>query len=66
MLWMDYKVNILVHILNRSKFGLTITYMSKEEPNGEFHGHLARFPLHFDIYDTNDGYFMIVMTQIRY
>ena len=61
---MDYKVNILVHILHRSNLGWSVTYMSKEEPNGEFHGHLARFPLHlwhlwhqwwrlYDIYDTS-------------
>ena len=32
----------------------------------EFHGHLARFPLHYDIYDTNDGDAMTVMTQVKY
>ena len=64
MFWMDYKVNIIVHILNKSNFGWIVTYMSKEEPNGEFHGHLSRFPLHlchlwhqwwrfYDSYDTS-------------
>ena len=52
---MDYKVNILVHVLHRSNFGWSVTYMSKEEPNWGFHGHLARFSYIYDIYDTNDG-----------
>ena len=46
MFWMDYKVNIIFHMLHRSNLGWSVTYMSKEEPNGEFHGHLARFSLH--------------------
>ena len=64
MFWMDYKFNILVHILYRSNLGWSVTYMSKEEPNREFCGHLARFPLHlwhlwhqwrrfYDSYDTS-------------
>ena len=46
MFWMDYKVNIIVHILHRFNFGWSVTYVSKEEPNVEFYGHLARFSLH--------------------
>ena len=64
MFWMDYKVNILVNILHMLDLGWSATYMSKEEPNGEFHGHLTRFPLHlwhlwhqwwrfYDSYDTS-------------
>ena len=66
MFWMDYKVNIHVHILHRYNFGLSVTYMSKEEANGEFHGHLARFPYTYGIYDTNDGDCMKVMKQVIY
>ena len=63
---MDYKVNILVHILNRSNFGWLVTYMGKGRVKWEFHGHLARFPYIYDIYDTKHGDSMTIMTQIKY
>ena len=63
---MDYEVNILVHIFHRSNLGWTITYMGEKEPNGSFMDTWLDSPYIYDIYDTNDGYSMIVMTQVRY
>ena len=63
MFWIDYKVNILVHIIHRSNLGLSVTYMGKEDPNGSSMDTWLDFPY---IYDTNDGYSMTVMTQVRY
>ena len=40
--------------------------MSKEEPNGSFMDTSLDSPYINDIYDTNDGDSMIVMTQVRY
>ena len=62
---MDYEVNILVHILHRSNFGLIVTYMGEEEPNGSFMDTWLDSPYIYDIYDTNDGDYMIVMKKIR-
>ena len=61
---MDYKFNIIVHIINMYNLGLTVNYMGKGRSKWEFHGHLARFPLHlwhiwhqwwrfYDNYDTS-------------
>ena len=58
---MDYKANILVHILHMSNFGLILTYMGEEEPNGSFMDTWLDSPY---IYDTNDGDSMTVMTQV--
>ena len=63
---MDYKANILVHILHSSNFGWIVTYMGEEEPNGSFMDTKLDSPYIYDIYDTNDGDSMIVMTQVRY
>ena len=62
---MDYKVNILIHILNRSNLGLILTYMAEEEPNGSFMDTWLDSPYIYDIYDTNDGDSMTVMTKVR-
>ena len=63
---MDYNVNMLVHILHRSNLGWIETYMGEEEPNGSFMDTWLDSPYIYDIYDTNDGDSMIVMTQVRY
>ena len=63
---MDYEVNILVNIIHRLKLGLIVTYMGEEEPNGSFMDTWLDSPYIYDIYDTNDGDSMIVMTQVRY
>ena len=63
---MDYKANILVHILNRSNFGWIVTYMGEEDPNGSFMDTWLDSPYIYDIYDTSDGDSMKVMTQFRY
>ena len=63
---MDYKVNILIHILDILNLGLIVTYMGEEEPNGSFRDTWLDSPYIYDIYDTNDGYSMTVMTQVRY
>ena len=63
---MDYEVNILSHILPRSNLGWIITYMGEEEPNGSFMDTWLDSPYIYEIYDTNDGDSMIVMTQVRY
>ena len=62
---MDYKANILVHILHRSKLELIVTYMGEEEPNGSFMDTWLDSPYIYDNYDTNDGDSMTVMTQVR-
>ena len=62
---MDYEVNILVNILNRSNLGFFVTYMGYEEPNGSFMDTWLDSPYIYDIYDTNDGDYMTVMTHIR-
>ena len=56
---MDYKDNILVHILHRLNLG-------EEESNGIFMDTWLDSPYIYDIYDTNDGDSMTVMTQLRY
>ena len=63
---MDYEVNILFHILHRSNFGLILTYMGEEEPNGSFMDTWLDSPYIYDIYDTNDGDSMTVIRQVRY
>ena len=63
---MDYNVNILVHILHRSNLGWIVTYMGEEEPNGSFMDTWLDSPYIYDIYDTNDGDSMMVMTQFIY
>ena len=63
---MDYEVNILVHILNRSNLGLIVTYMGEEEPNGSFMDTWLDSLYIYDIYDTNDGVSMTVITQVRF
>ena len=63
---MDYKANILVHILHRFNLGLILTYMGEEEPNGSFMDTCLDSPYIYDIYDTNDGDSMKFMTQVRY
>ena len=62
---MDYNVNILVHILHRSKLGWIVTYMGEEEPNGSFMDTWLDSPYIYDIYDNNDGDSMKIMTQFR-
>ena len=66
---MDYKANILVHLLHRSNLWWILTYMGEEEPNGSFMDtwldSLYIYDI-YDIYDTNDGDSMTVMTQVRY
>ena len=63
---MDYKSNICVHILHRSNLGWIVTYMGEEEPNGGFMDTWLDSPYIYDIYDTNDGYSMTFMIQVRY
>ena len=41
-------------------------YMGEEEPNGSFMDTWLDFPYIYDIYDTNYGDYMTVMTQVRY
>ena len=65
---MDYEVNIIVHILHRSKLGWILTNMEEEDPNGSFMDTWLDSPYIYDIYDiyhTNDGDYMKVMTQVR-
>ena len=63
---MDYEVNIIVHIIHRYNLGWIVTYIGEEEPNGSFMDTWLDSPYIYDIYDTNDGYSMTVMTQVRY
>ena len=63
---MDYKANKIFHILHRLNFGWIVTYMGEEDPNGSFKDTWLDSPYIYDIYDTNDGYSMTVMTQFRY
>ena len=63
---MDYKSNIIVHILHRSNLGWILTYMGEEEPNGSFMDTWLDSPYIYDSYDTNDGDSMTVMTQVIY
>ena len=60
---MDYKVNIIIHILHRSNLGWIVTYTGEKEPNGSFMDTWLDSPYIYDIYDTNDGDYMKVMTQ---
>ena len=62
---MDYEVNIIVHNFHRLNFGLIVTYMGEEEPNGSFIDTWLDSPYIYDIYDTNDGDSMTAMTQFR-
>ena len=62
---MDYKDNILVNILHSSNLGWIVTYMGEEEPNGSFMDTWLDSSYIYDIYDTNDGDSMTVMTQVR-
>ena len=59
---MDYKVNIIY----RFNLGWIVTYMGEEETNGSFMDTWLDSPYIYDIYDTNDGDSMTVMTQFRY
>ena len=61
---MDYKVNILVHILHRSNLGWIVTYMGEEDPNGSFMDTWLDSVYIYDIYDTNDRDSMTVMKQV--
>ena len=63
---MDYELNIIVHILYRYNLGWIVTYMGEEEPNKSFIDTWLDLPYIYDIYDTNDGDSMRVMTQARY
>ena len=63
---MDYKDNILIHILHSSNCGWILTYMGEEEPNGSFMDTWLDSPYIYDSYDTNDWDSMTVMTQVRY
>ena len=63
---MDYKVNIIFHILHRFNLGWIVTYVGEEEPNGSFMDTWLDSPYIYDIYDTNGGNFIPVMTQLRY
>ena len=40
--------------------------MGEEDPNGSFMDTWLDSPYIYDIYDTNDGYSMTVMTQVIY
>ena len=62
---MEYKVNILVHILHRSNLGWILTYMGEEEPNGIFMDTWLDSPYIYDTYNINDGDSMKVMTHVR-
>ena len=59
---MNYKFNILVHIIHRLNLELIVTYMGEEEPNGSF---IDTWLDSSYIHDTNDGDSMTVMTQVR-
>ena len=59
---MDYDVNIISHIFHRSNLGWIVTYMGEEDPNGSFMDTWLDSPYIYDIYDTNDGDSMIVIT----
>ena len=63
---MDYEFNIIVHIIYRSNFGWIVTYMGEEDPNGSFMDTWLDSAYIYGIKDTNDGYSMTVMTQVRY
>ena len=63
---MDYKDNIIVHILHRLNLGWIVTYMGEEDPKGSFMDTWLDSPYIYDIYNTNDGDYMTVMTQFRY
>ena len=63
---MDYKVNILVHILHRYNLGWIVNSMGEEEPNGSFMDTWLDSPYVYDNNDTNDGDSMTVMTHVRY
>ena len=59
---MGYEVNIIVNILHRYNLRWIVNYMGEEEPNGSFMDTWQDSPYIYDIYDTNDGNSMIVMT----
>ena len=61
---MDYDVNIIFHILHISNLGWIVTYMGEEEPDGTFIDTWLDSPYIYDIYDTNDGDYMKVMTKV--
>ena len=63
---MDYKVNIILHMIPMLNFQIIVIYMGEEDPNGSFMDTWLDFPYIYDIYDTNDGYSMTVMTQVKY
>ena len=62
---MDYKANIIFHILHMSNLGWIVTYMGEEEPNGSFMDTRLDSPYIYEIYYTIDGDSMTVMTQDR-
>ena len=49
---------------HRSNWEGNVTYMGEEESNWSFLDTWDRFPNIYDIYDTNDGYSMTVMTKV--
>ena len=63
---MDYKVDIIIHILHKFNLVWIVTYMGEEEPNGGFMDTWLESPYIYDICDTNDGDSMTVMTQVTY
>ena len=63
---MDYEVNIILNILHMFNFGWILTYMGEKEANGSFMDIWLDSPYIFDMYDTNDGDSMTVMTQVIY
>ena len=46
--------------------GCIVTYMGEEETNESFMDTWLDSPYIYDIYDTNDGDSMTVMTQVKY
>ena len=63
---MDYDINILFHILHRYNLVWIVTYMGEEDPNGSFMDTWLDSPYIYDIYDTNDGDSMKIMTKVGY
>ena len=66
LMFLDYEVNIIFHILHRFNLGWIVTYMGGEEPNGSFMDTWLDSPYIYGIYDTNDEDSMIVMAQLGY
>ena len=62
---MDYKVNIILHMIPMLNFQIIVIYMEEEEPNGSFMDTWLDSPYIYDIYDINDRDSMTIMTQVR-